>query len=88
MALKFSLLISSLIFINACKFNDKPTWHYTPETDKAKEQLFDITIGKANVLVCKGGTKIHISANSFIGSLSNFKLKVKEALTISDMLAF
>jgi hypothetical protein len=79
------LLSFSFIF---CKTDKKIDWQNEMNFAASKTQVFDITVGKDTVLICKGGSKIHFSPQTFITDAKSFKLEIKEALTKGDMIAF
>ncbi len=86
MTSKWSLFLLIFLVISSCKSDETLKWHY--DFSQPKVQQFDISLGKDTIFKTKSGVKIHIAANSFIGTASHFALQVNEALTKADMLAY
>lgn len=83
--MKNIFFIVIIIFV-ACQENEKIDWNNSFAASQI--QTFEIEVGKEMTLNCKGGSTIIIPADAFQTTNKTFILEVKEALKISEMLAF
>ncbi|MGZ5282173.1 MAG: c-type cytochrome [Bacteroidia bacterium] len=84
MKLHLSILLAFVLLFSRCVEEEKKK-KPVAIGENLSEQIFNITAGIDTILVSEKGAKIFISKNTFTTNVDAIEIKLKEALTLAEM---